>query len=34
MKAKIKQLTAKKLLQEQSFYKQPIKKPHIKNLKN
>ena len=29
MKAKIKQLTTKKLLQEQPFYKQPIKKPHI-----
>ena len=33
-KAKIKQLTTKKLLQEQPFYKQPIKKPRIKKLSN
>ena len=33
-KAKIKQLTTKKLLQEQPFYKQPIKKPCIKKLSN
>ena len=32
--AKIKQLTTKKLLQEQPFYKQPIKKPRIKKLSN
>ena len=30
----IKQLTTKKLLQEQPFYKQPIKKPRIKKLSN
>ena len=34
LKAKIKQLTSKKLLQEQPFYKQPIKKIRIKKLKN
>ena len=34
IKAKIKQLATKKLLQEQPFYKQPIKKPRIKELKN
>ena len=34
IKAKIKQLTTKKLLQEQPFYKQSIKKPRIKKLKN
>ena len=27
-------MTTKILLQEQTFYKQPIKKPHIKKLKN
>ena len=32
--AKIKQLTNKELLQEQLLYKQPIKKPRIKKLKN
>ena len=32
IKAKINQLTTKKLLQEQPFYKQSIKKPHIKKL--
>ena len=30
----MKQLTTKKLLQEQTFYKQPIKKPQIKKLSN
>ena len=30
-KAKIKQLTTKKLLQEQPFYKQPIKNHMLKN---
>ena len=30
----LKQLTTKKLLQEQPFYKQPIKKPRIKKLSN
>ena len=34
IKVKIKQLTTKKLLQEQPFYKQPIKKSRIKKLKN
>ena len=33
-KSQIKQLTTKKLLQEQPFYKQSIKKPQIKKLKN
>ena len=33
IKAKIKQLTTKKLLQQQSFYKQPIKIPPIKKIK-
>ena len=33
-KAKIKQLTIKKLLPEQPFYKQPIKKTRIKILSN
>ena len=33
-KTKIKQLTTKKLLQEQPFYKQLIKKPYIKKLSN
>ena len=33
-KAKIKQLTTKKLLQEQPFYKQPLKKTRIKKLSN
>ena len=33
-KAKIKQLSIKKLLSEQPFYKQPIKKPRIKKLTN
>ena len=33
-KAKIKQLSTKKLLSKQPFYKQPIKKPHAKNLSN
>ena len=33
-KSKIKQLTNKKLLQEQTFYKQYIKKTRIKKLKN
>ena len=32
--AKIKQLTTNKLLQEQPFYKLPIKKPRIKKLSN
>ena len=34
IKAKIKQLSIKKLLNEQPFYKQPIKKPRIKKLSN
>ena len=34
IKAKIKQLTTQKLLQEQPFYKQPIKNPRIKKLRN
>ena len=34
IKAKIKKLTIKELLQEQLFYKQPIKKPRIKKLSN
>ena len=34
MKAKIKWLSTKKLLQEKPFYKQSIKKPHIRKLKN
>ena len=34
IKAKIKQLSIKKLLSEQPFYKQPIKKPRIKKLSN
>ena len=34
VKAKIKQLSTKKLLQEQTFYKQSIKKLRIKKLKN
>ena len=34
IKAKIKQLTIKKLLKEQPFYKQFIKKPRIKKMKN
>ena len=34
IKAKIKKLSIKKLLSEQPFYKQPIKKPHIKKLSN
>ena len=33
-KAKIKEITIKKLLQEQPFYKQPIKKPCIKKISN
>ena len=33
-KAKIKQLSIKKLLSEQPFYKQPIKKPRIKKFSN
>ena len=33
-KAKIKQLSIKKLLTEQPFYKQPIKKSRIKKLSN
>ena len=34
IKDKIKQLTTKKLIQEQPFYKQSIKKPRIKKLIN
>ena len=33
-KAKIKQLSIKKLLSEQPFYKQPIKKPRIEKFSN
>ena len=33
MKAKIKQLTTKKILQERPFYKQSITKPRIKKIK-
>ena len=31
IKAKIKQLSIKKLLSKQPFYKQPMKKPRVKN---
>ena len=34
IKAKIKQLRIEKLLIEQPFYKQPIKNPHIRKLRN
>ena len=34
IKAKIKQLSIKKLLSEQSFCKQSIKKPRVKKLSN
>ena len=34
IKAKIKQLSTKKPLSEQPFYKQPIKNPSIKKLRN
>ena len=34
IETKIKQLTTKKLLEEQPFYKQPIKNPRVKKLRN